>query len=116
MKFKLLRLDVPPHESELLLESASPITLGRDHPDVDVQINDNWVSRLQCVIEEIEGTLRVRDLGSRHGTFVNELQIQEMPLRSGDRLSVGVSTFEVQFPVPAEQQAAQADSHAAAPR
>jgi pSer/pThr/pTyr-binding forkhead associated (FHA) protein len=112
MKFKLIHLvDGRPGE-EFVFESAAPIVLGRDNPDVHVQINDGWVSRLQCMIFEDHGTLRVRDLGSRHGTYINEVQIQDAPLKAGDRLAVGVTSFQLQYPVASERQTAPARSAA----
>jgi len=55
------------------------------------------VSPWHCEIDEVGGVLRVRDLGSRHGTFVNEARIVTAYLWPGDRLTVGVSTFLVQY-------------------
>ena len=37
----------------------------------------------------------VRDLNSKHGTFVNGVRVKEAPLMSGDRLTVGRSRFIV---------------------
>jgi pSer/pThr/pTyr-binding forkhead associated (FHA) protein len=63
----------------------------------DVHVEDRWVSRFHCDIREVDGTLVVRDLGSRHGTYVNVQRLQEAFLMPGDRLSLGVTTFCVQY-------------------
>src|SRR6187455_402712 len=47
-----------------------PIELGRGE-DVGLRIDDRWLSRRHCRLDMIDGVLTVRDLGSRHGTFIN---------------------------------------------
>ncbi|MCK4959272.1 MAG: FHA domain-containing protein, partial [Planctomycetes bacterium] len=54
------------------------------------------VSRKHCQVNQDEGTLRVRDLGSRNGTFVNGEKIEEAGLNAGDKLRVGPIVFGVQ--------------------
>ncbi|MGE5191038.1 MAG: FHA domain-containing protein [Deltaproteobacteria bacterium] len=39
--------------------------------------------------------MRVRDLGSQNGTFVNEALVAECELKDGDRLRVACIPFEV---------------------
>jgi hypothetical protein len=50
--------------------------------------------RVQC---EISGTLLVRDLDSRNGTLVNGQYIEAAHLLPGDRLTVGLTSFEVRY-------------------
>jgi pSer/pThr/pTyr-binding forkhead associated (FHA) protein len=73
-----------------------PAVLGRN-ADADVHLDDRWVSRVHCEISEIDGTLVVRDLDSHNGTLVNGQYITEAHLMPGDRLTVGLSRFEVQY-------------------
>ena len=73
-----------------------PAVLGRA-PDADVHLDDRWISRVHCVISEINGTLVVRDLDSHNGTLVNGQYITEAHLMPGDRLTVGLTSFEVQY-------------------
>jgi serine/threonine-protein kinase len=68
------------------------------------------VSRHHCLLDIDPPSIRVRDLGSRNGTFVNEVKIgqrdrgvpaeaatatgsQERPLAAGDELRVGSTVF-----------------------
>ena len=51
----------------------------------------------QSEIDEIAGTLVVRDLGSTHGTFVNGLEVTEAHLMPGDKLTIGLSNFLTQY-------------------
>lgn len=74
-----------------------PATLGR-HPEAGVRLSDSWVSRSHCEIRDRNGTLVVRDLGSKHGTYVNGKKVTtEAPLAPGDRLSVGLTSFLVEW-------------------
>ena len=71
-----------------------PLRLGRSD-DADVCVDDRWVSREHCQIDRSDGELMVRDLGSKHGTFVNGRAVTLAELRPGDELSVGLSRFVV---------------------
>ena len=55
------------------------------------------MSRVHCEISEIDGILLVRDLDSHNGTLVNGEHIKEAHLLPGDRLTVGLTSFEVQY-------------------
>jgi pSer/pThr/pTyr-binding forkhead associated (FHA) protein len=73
-----------------------PAILGRGS-DADIRLGDRWISRIHCEISEISGTLVVRDLESRHGTLVNGQYVAEAHLLPGDRLTVGLTSFEVKY-------------------
>lgn len=69
------------HES-----SARSIVLGRD-PSADFQIPLSTISRQHARIFENDGVYVIQDLGSTHGTIVNEKNIgknQKKVLRNGD--------------------------------
>jgi pSer/pThr/pTyr-binding forkhead associated (FHA) protein len=77
-----------------------PAILGRN-PDAVVRLSDRWVSRFHCEIRrDRNGTLVVRDLSSKHGTFVNGRKVTESLLVPGDRLSVGLTSFLVERDAP----------------
>lgn len=80
---------------EIPLEKL-PVLLGRGS-DAGIQVFDNFASRRHCEISEREGTLFVRDLGSKHGCFVNGRFTSESSLRPGDQLGVGATTFVVSY-------------------
>jgi pSer/pThr/pTyr-binding forkhead associated (FHA) protein len=73
-----------------------PAIVGRS-PQVDVHLDDPWVSRVHCEISQVNGTLVVRDLESRNGTLVNGEHIQEAHLLPGDQLTVGMTSVEVRY-------------------
>ena len=78
---------------ELSLERF-PLTLGREG-DAALPISDRWASRHHCQLFERDGELHVRDLASKHGTIVNDAQVDECPLREGDRLMVGLTALVI---------------------
>lgn len=66
-----------------------PISIGR-HPDNVICLHDEKLSRFHCVVEpDGTGGFRVRDLGSRNGTRLNETKITESPVAPGDMFRVG---------------------------
>ena len=73
-----------------------PVVIGRN-PEADVRLDDRWVSRVHSEISEINGTLVVRDLDSHNGTLVNGQYIKEAHLFPGDQLTVGLTSFQVQY-------------------
>jgi type II secretory pathway predicted ATPase ExeA len=71
---------------------AALFTLGRQDT-CDLRIRDRAVSRQHCTIALDGDRFVVRDLDSRHGTFVNGLPVRERDLQPGDRIQVGGSLF-----------------------
>jgi general secretion pathway protein E len=66
-----------------------PVSIGR-HPDNSVALADEKLSRYHCVVEpDGAGGFRVRDLGSRNGTKINEGKITEAGVSNGDTLKLG---------------------------
>jgi len=68
---------------------GSSITIGRDTAN-QIQVHDTEVSRHHARIEIVDDkSLRLTDLGSSNGTFVNSRKVTNQILRSGDRVQVG---------------------------
>ncbi|MEZ6186311.1 MAG: FHA domain-containing serine/threonine-protein kinase [Planctomycetota bacterium] len=89
----------------------------RDHPVVSigrssqthVQIYDERISRRHSEILLTEREVRVRDLGSGNGTFVNGAQIRETPLVNGDLLQLGHTHMLIHVESPAGSTAVAPD-------
>lgn len=82
-------------EEEVVLPSASlPAVIGRCDT-ADVQINDRMASRTHCLLSRYAGRVTIRDLESRHGTWVNGRQINEEALRVGDEIWIGTTRIIV---------------------
>lgn len=115
MKVKLVCQDPLASPREITLDRF-PVEIGRGAA-ADVRIDDRWTSRRHCELQDADGRIWVRDLGSRHGTFVNgKLVIDETPLLPGDELCVGLSHFvaeyELEAPLPPPPLAAGSVEHA----
>ncbi|NOX54261.1 MAG: FHA domain-containing protein [Planctomycetes bacterium] len=83
------------HDGQIIPLATKKFLIGREQ-DCHLRPNSDAVSRHHCVIVMDEYTVRVRDLGSTNGTFVNGERIQgQVILKSGDRIEIGDLTFEV---------------------
>ena len=72
--------------------TGTDCTVGRGD-GVDIRIDDEGVSRRHAQFSwGDDGTVRLVDLGSPNGTFVNGRRIEVRPLVDGDRIQVGSLT------------------------
>ena len=88
-----LELRTPQGVKRLKLTEHS-ITIGR-FSDNTVVLSDELASRHHCIIEPWQGGFRLRDLGSRNGTKLNENRIKTEALDNGDVVTIG--TTELRF-------------------
>lgn len=95
MQIKLLCRDNLASPRVIVLDQF-PAELGRGN-DVAVRIDDRWLSRRHCRLDLADGLVVVRDLDSRHGTFVNGQRISECKLLPGDELCIGLSHFVADY-------------------
>jgi pSer/pThr/pTyr-binding forkhead associated (FHA) protein len=95
MRVKLTSVDPWADQIRLVVEKL-PAIVGRSL-DADACVEDQWVSRFHCELYDMKGTLAVRDLDSKHGTFVNGLRVQETLVLPGNRLSLGMTTLKVEY-------------------
>jgi pSer/pThr/pTyr-binding forkhead associated (FHA) protein len=58
---------------------------------------DSHMSRRHFLIDSTTDTIRVRDVGSSNGTFVNDQRITVAELKDGDTIRAGVTIFQVSF-------------------
>jgi len=70
--------------------------IGRRH-DCDLCIPLMVVSRRHCQLSYNNEALKIRDLGSRNGTYLNGKRIEETTVRAGDYITVGPLTFLLQI-------------------
>jgi len=70
--------------------------IGRRH-DCDLCIPLMVVSRRHCQLSLNNETMKIRDLDSRSGTFVNGNRISDGLVKAGDYLAIGPLTFLVQI-------------------
>src|SRR5208337_610178 len=70
--------------------ARTPFTMGRQS-DSDLVLLDSRISRRHARIVQTEKGYLIEDLGSRHGTAVNNEAISSCLLKSGDRINLGVA-------------------------
>lgn len=79
------------------LKLRLPSTIGRAK-GTTIVLPHPLVSRQHCELFEAEGQLRVRDLGSLNGTFVNNQRITtEVELPPNELLTIGSVTFRAVY-------------------
>lgn len=72
----------------------SRVLIGRDG-ECDIQVIDQSVSRKHaCVLEQNDGSVLVRDLGSDNGTWLRKQPVSEALLQPGDEITIGDTRFE----------------------
>jgi pSer/pThr/pTyr-binding forkhead associated (FHA) protein len=71
--------------------------IGRSE-ECHLRANSDAISRRHCAITVDEGDVKIRDLGSRNGTYVNGIRIDgEHRIQMGDQLRVGPLEFLVTY-------------------
>ena len=91
-------------------DKGNDIALGSRGTDVSVKIGKenvgmsedfiSTVSRNHCVIYNNKGIVSVEDVGSRNGTYVNDIKIpanDSMPLKNDDILRLGYYILKVKM-------------------
>ena len=73
---------------EHFIPQGDRTTIGRS-PDNDIFLDDVTVSRKHAVVLQSGGELRIEDLGSLNGTFLNRRRIETGELADGDELQIG---------------------------
>src|SRR6476619_1134722 len=75
---------------------ARDMTVIGRREDCDLRIPLGEVSRKHCRLIRDGDTLKLEDLGSSNGTFLNGSRVQEAQLSPGDTIQVGPVVFVVQ--------------------
>src|ERR1041384_3506687 len=75
--------------TEHLYQLRDRTSIGRGK-QCDICVDDPMVSTSHAeIVRDVTGAYRLRDLGSRRGTFVGDRQIDEIELQEGDELLIG---------------------------
>ncbi len=70
--------------------------IGRRH-DCDLCIPLMVVSKRHCQLNQNKEAVKIRDLDSRNGTFLNGKRINETTVKPGDYIRIGPLTFLLQI-------------------
>lgn len=84
-----------PHQGEDFGLGSLPATIGRGTEATIQLARDPGVSRRHAELYEREGRLWLRDLGSRHGTLVNDRPIADQELVLGDVIEISLSLLRI---------------------
>jgi hypothetical protein len=84
--------------SAVLYAGQLPIVLGRSS-EVELRVRDRKVSGRHCAFSlDAQGDLQVEDLSSTNGTTVDDRKVTgSSPLKSGETLGAGASTWRVEL-------------------
>jgi len=107
------------HEATVAIDSASYTLVVTEGPDLgrswtldgrtaprillgqsgvcELKLNDARVSRRHAALESIGSKIRLTDLGSTNGTFVNGVEIREVLLHGGEELRVGSTRLSLRL-------------------
>jgi pSer/pThr/pTyr-binding forkhead associated (FHA) protein len=98
MELKLIVVDGKQAGMEVAI--PGPLYLIGRGSDCQLRPQSHLVSRKHCAITLEPGAAAIEDCGSTNGTFVNGERIQQRrELKNGDRIKVGVLTFDVHMTV-----------------
>ncbi|MCL5048187.1 MAG: FHA domain-containing protein [Firmicutes bacterium] len=91
-----LKVLEPAGRKGMLFPLGGEITIGRAAGCAILLEDDNFASAVHARIYQANGEFWIEDLGSRNGTFVNSLPLEEPTrLRRGDSVRVGSTVLEV---------------------
>ena len=108
MRVTLRVLAGPYNGQEFTFDQHDTFLIGRSENAHLYLPEDRFFSRHHCLLEIAPPRCFLRDLGSTNGTFVNGQRVQEVFLKSGDRLQGGQTVLEVDVQV--EQKPNEADA------
>jgi diguanylate cyclase (GGDEF)-like protein len=77
------------------------MTIGRSSK-ADINIEDDWASRIHCAIYWLDDIFEVEDRGSTNGTYVNTHKISRIQVPPGVPIQVGHSLLKIEFKEDAE--------------
>ena len=78
------------------------VLIGRSSR-ADLVLKDSAVSAEHCRIRLGEEAVEIEDLGSKNGTFVNQLAVERSVLRSGDKIQLGTTELGINLEPLSEQ-------------
>ena len=79
---------------EVIPVSSGRCIIGRERASADIILRDPNVSRRHAELIYTGSGWTIEDLNSTNGTSVNNRHVTRCPLRSGDLVTFGLTTFE----------------------
>ena len=94
MKVRLVSVGGDVKATEISLQLPTLVGRGRE---ATMTLPHPLVSRRHCELYELDGKLRVRDLGSLNGTYVGSQQVSDAEVPPGELLTVATLNFRVVY-------------------
>src|SRR5262249_31512833 len=88
----------PGGQENVLPLVAGEVLIGRSS-SADIVLNNQQVSRRHARLVKTQDGYSLQDLGSTHGTFVNDIRVEQCVLNHGDRISVGKDRIDLEYVV-----------------
>jgi len=79
------------------LPITRPTTVLGRGAECSMRIPVSQVSRQHCELSQNNGSIKLKDLGSSNGTYVNGKRVLESKIKAGDRVQIGPVMFTVQI-------------------
>jgi two-component system cell cycle response regulator len=79
------------------------MSIGRS-PQADITIEDDWASRVHCVLDWKDDIFELEDRDSTNGTYVNTRKIKQIQVPPGVPIQVGHSLLKIEYKDEAEIQ------------
>jgi transcriptional regulator with PAS, ATPase and Fis domain len=89
-QFRIAVVSGPDRGLERVIESGT--TLVGTHPNNDVVLTDDTVSRYHLELQALRDGLKVKDLGSTNGTFHGDTRVDTITVQGATRLRIGRHT------------------------
>lgn len=96
MNYSIAVISGPDRGKTFPVESGQKLVIGRGQ-QTETRLLDPSVSRQHCEVSFQSGELRLRDLGSGTGTFLNQEGVTAAVLRAGDRISIGDTDLQIEL-------------------
>ena len=96
--FVLIVVDGPDKGAKYIVDGTSPsrVLIGKS-PSCEIKLTDAAASRRHASLYIARGRLRLTDLESTNGTFVNGISVIDGYLDGGEFVRMGATTFHVQL-------------------
>ncbi len=96
MSAEICFLGGPLQGQKRIIQDDEQLTFGR-HPECDIVINDNNISRRHAELSYTQGRLSIRNLASRNGIFINGAREDHATLGNWDTVVLGSNLFRVEY-------------------
>lgn len=73
--------------------SQSTTVIGRSSKG-DIQIDEDAISRSHATIYDAGDHYLLKDMASTNGTYVNDIEVSDQPLKDGDQIKIGRTIFK----------------------